>query len=206
MGTNLEHLYRAAAMLPIAPWVMSSVYENTRTGIIVRRVMQCADEPLCVGVSMRKGSRIDPIIRDSHVFAISLMDTTGNDKLLLKKFDTPEATDEDPFDAYRVMRLKTGCPVMAGARLAFDCEVLSHVDLEADCELFVGRVLDVFIAPMHAEATTPTLAPGVPTVVITPPLTSSMVEPSVGKTGDKRRRRSSPDGADPGRSSTRRGS
>lgn len=109
---------------------------------MVRRVIQCADEPVCVCVAMRKGSRINPIVRDSRVFAVSLMPCA--DKLLLKKFDTPEATDEDPFDSFRVISLRTGCPVMSRALLAFDCEVLSHVDLEADSELFVGRVLEGF--------------------------------------------------------------
>ncbi len=132
-------------MLPASPWVMSSIYETTRTGVLVRRVVQCADEPLCICVALRKGSRIDPIVRDSHVFAVSLMPCA--DRLLLKKFDTPEATDEDPFDAYRVIRLRTGAPVMAKAVVAFDCEVLSHIDLEADSELYIGRILEAVAAP-----------------------------------------------------------
>ncbi len=113
--------------------------------MLVRGVVQCADEPLCICVALRKGSRIDPIVRDSHVFAVSLMPCA--DRLLLKKFDTPEATDEDPFDAYRVIRLRTGAPVMAKAVVAFDCEVLSHIDLEADSELYIGRILEAVAAP-----------------------------------------------------------
>jgi flavin reductase (DIM6/NTAB) family NADH-FMN oxidoreductase RutF len=124
---------------------MSSLYEMTRTGVLVRRVMQCADDPACLCVALRKGSRIDPVVRDSRVFAVSLMPAA--DKLLLKKFDTPEATDDDPFDAYPVIRLRTGAPVMPRALIAFDCEVLAHVDLEADSELYVGRVLDAIAAP-----------------------------------------------------------
>lgn len=124
---------------------MSSLYETTRTGVLVRRVVQCGDEPVCLCIALKKGSRIDPVVRDSRVFAVSLMPC--EDKLLLKKFDTPEATDEDPFDSYRVLRLRTGAPVMAKALVAFDCEVLSHVDLEADAELYVGRVLEAVVAP-----------------------------------------------------------
>jgi flavin reductase (DIM6/NTAB) family NADH-FMN oxidoreductase RutF len=141
MSMEAEQVARALATLPASPWIMSSWYETTRTGVLVRRVMQCADEPLCVCVSVRKGSRIDPLIRDSRAFALSLMPSA--DRLLLKKFDTPEATDDDPFDAYVVKRLKTGAPVMSRAVAAFDCEVLSHVDMEADSELFVGRVVAV---------------------------------------------------------------
>lgn len=150
MAAGVDQLVRALAMLPASPWVMSSIYETSRTGILVRRVVQCADEPVCVGVSIRKGSRIDPIVRDSRVFALSLM--PAEDRLLSKKFDTPEATDEDPFDAYRVVRLRTGSPVMAKAIVAFDCEVLSHVDLEADAELYIGRVLDAVVKPAVAMA------------------------------------------------------
>ena len=149
MALDASHVGSALASLPSSPWVMSSVFEATRTGVLVRRVMQCADDPLCVCVAMRKGSRIDPIVRDSHVFAVSLM--AGEDKLLLKKFDTPEATEEDPFDSYSVRRMRTGCPVMNRALMAFDCEVLAHVDLEADSELFVGRVVDAFVAGKAEE-------------------------------------------------------
>lgn len=145
MGLLPAELARALAMLPASPWVMSSQYETTRTGVLVRRVVQCSDDPVCICVALRKGSRIDPIVRDSHVFAVSLM--PSEDKLLLKKFDTPEATDEDPFDSYRVLRLRTGAPIMPKALVAFDCEVLSHVDLEADAELYIGRVLDAVVAP-----------------------------------------------------------
>lgn len=144
MAVDSEHVARALAQMTASPWVMSSIYETTRTGVLVRRVMQCADEPVCLCVSIRKGSRIDPVVRDSRVFAVSLM--AGTDKLLLKKFDTPEATEEDPFDSYAVRRLRTGSPIMSRAVAAFDCEVLSHVDLEADSELYVGRVLDVCLA------------------------------------------------------------
>jgi flavin reductase (DIM6/NTAB) family NADH-FMN oxidoreductase RutF len=157
MAVDAVHFGRALAMLPASPWVMSSIYETTRTGVLVRRVMQCADDPVCLCVSIRKGSRIDPVVRDSHVFAVSLM--PGIDRLLLKKFDTPEATDEDPFDAFAVRRLRTGSPIMARAIAAFDCEVLSHVDLEADSELFVGRVLEVCVGGLGggvAEGHAPT--------------------------------------------------
>jgi flavin reductase (NADH)/cob(II)yrinic acid a,c-diamide reductase len=147
MGLQPVELDRALALLPAAPWIMSSIYETTRTGVLVRRVVQCADEPVCLCIAVRKGSRIDPIVRDSRVFAVSLMPTSGGDRLLLKKFDTPEATDDDPFDAYRVVRLRTGAPVMSKAVVAFDCEVLSHVDLETDSELYIGRVLEAVVSP-----------------------------------------------------------
>lgn len=147
MGLLPAELTRALAVLPASPWVMSSIYETNRTGVLVRRVVQCADDPVCLCVALRKGSRIDPVVRDSHVFAVSLMPGAAADRLLLKKFDTPEATEEDPFDAYRVLRLRTGSPVMSKALVAFDCEVLSHVDLEADSELYIGRVLDAVVAP-----------------------------------------------------------
>jgi flavin reductase (DIM6/NTAB) family NADH-FMN oxidoreductase RutF len=147
MGLQPAELDRALALLPASPWVMSSIYETTRTGVLVRRVVQCADEPVCLCIALRKGSRIDPVVRDSRVFAVSLMPTDGADRLLVKKFDTPEATDDDPFDAYRVIRLRTGSPVMSKALVAFDCEVLSHVDLEADSELYIGRVVEAIIFP-----------------------------------------------------------
>lgn len=152
MSMEAEQLVRALAMLPASPWIMSSCYETTRTGVLVRRVMACADVPVCVCVAIQKGSRIDPVVRDSRAFGLSLM--ASADRLLLKKFDTPEATEEDPFDAYVVKRLKTGAPIMARALVGFDCEVLSHVDLEADSELFIGRVVGVCLGEDAAQGAT----------------------------------------------------
>jgi len=87
------------------------------------------------------GLEIDPLIRDSHAFAVCLVDPT--DRLLLRKFCAKRTPDDrgDPFLSFEVDRLVTGSPILKRAAMAIDCEVVRHVDLEADHELFVGEVV-----------------------------------------------------------------
>lgn len=131
----------AIGRLPTGLFLMTSSYEDERAGIVVRSVQPCGIDPPLVCVVVRTGHRIEPLIRDSRCFAVSVLQP--EDKLVLRKFD-PDAGSiggPDPFDAIPVDTLKTGCPIIRKTRLALDCEVVRHYDLETDYELFVGQVL-----------------------------------------------------------------
>lgn len=132
---------RALSLLPAGTFVLTAAFESKRSGIIVRWVQPCAEEPLLVAVAARRGHSIEPLIRDSHAFAICRMDP--EDKLLVKKFAVHRPPDDsgDPFDAVAVETLVTGSPVIRKSPLVLDCEVVRHFDLEADHELFIGHVL-----------------------------------------------------------------
>lgn len=119
---------------------MTSSYDGSRAGMVVRWVQRCAAEPVLVSVAVKKCHSLEPLIRDSRGFALNLIDES--DRLLLKKFDSYHAPDElgDPFDALEVSSWATGSPILKRARAAIDCEVIRHLDLEADCELFIGQV------------------------------------------------------------------
>lgn len=130
---------RAMAHIPCGMWVMSSCFEGKRAGVIVKSVSPCADEPLLLAVAAWKGHGIEPIIRDSHHFAVSLIEP--EDRLLIKKFSGNLSDHPDQFDAIATDRLVSGAPVLAKSRLAFDCEVVRHFDMEADHELYIGLVL-----------------------------------------------------------------
>lgn len=144
-------LAAALAMLPEDHFLMTAAFEGQRSGVRLRSVQRCADEPILLAVAARKGHAIDPLIRDSRSFAICLID--ADDRLLARSFPEAEAEalpgegdpEHDPFDAIPTRTLVTGSPVINRCRAAFDCEVVRHVDLEADHELFVGHVLAVKI-------------------------------------------------------------
>jgi flavin reductase (DIM6/NTAB) family NADH-FMN oxidoreductase RutF len=135
---------RAMADLTRGLYVLTSCFEGKRAGVVVRSVQPCADEPPLVAVAVKTGHWIEPLIRDSHVFAICRV--SAAEKLMLRKFaETARPRDGDPFDCVRSERLATGAPVIAASPLALDCEVIRHFDLEADHELFIGHVLAVRI-------------------------------------------------------------
>jgi flavin reductase (DIM6/NTAB) family NADH-FMN oxidoreductase RutF len=131
---------RVLSQLPQAQFVMTSQFDGRRSGVLVRWVCACADEPLLISVSLRKGHWISPIIRDSRAFAVCRVQPS--DRLVQKKFaESNRAKDGDPFDCMPVNRLVTGAPILTKCSLALDCEVVRHLDLEADFELFIGKVL-----------------------------------------------------------------
>lgn len=131
----------ALGRLPAGTFVLTSCHDGKRAGVLVNWVQRCAEEPLLISVAAMKGHRIEPIIRDSHSFAVCMIDA-GN-KLVQHKFRMRAMCEEDsdPFDAIGVCTMVTGAPVLRSCLLALDCEVVRHFDLEADYELYVGQVI-----------------------------------------------------------------
>lgn len=138
---------RVLGLLPSVSCVLTSAFEQRRGGVLVKRAMQCADEPLCIAVAVPTGHRIATLVRDSHTFALCLLDKSS--RLLLRKFDGRE--EGDPFDTLETLRLVSTAPIPARALAAIDCEVVRHYDLEADHEVYIGQVLAV--RALHMPAT-----------------------------------------------------
>lgn len=135
-------LVEALAMLPDGVFIITSRFEDDRSGLRVLCAMPCATEPVLVAVAARKGHSIEPLIRDSHHFALCVV--SPDDRLLLHKFPMgAEPRGGDPFDAIPTLNLGSGSPVPARCPAAFDCEVVRHFDLDADHEIYVGQVLAV---------------------------------------------------------------
>lgn len=142
VNVDTQRIASVLERVPWATWVMSSAHDDHRSGMIVRWVQRCADEPMLVSVSVKKCHSLEPLIRDSRAFALNLIDET--DRYVLKKFDGFYAPDEsgDLFDALETERWTTGSPILARARAGLDCRVVRHLDLEADCELYIGQVVE----------------------------------------------------------------
>ncbi len=141
--TRIDDARAAIERIPGGTFVMTAAFDGKRAGVMVRSVQPCADEPLLICVAAKKGHWIEPLIRDSHAFAVCMV--TADNRLIHRKFSTELAdhdeTREDPFDAFPTETLVTGSPVLLRSIVAFDCEVVRHFDLEADHELFVGQIL-----------------------------------------------------------------
>lgn len=151
-------LDRVLGLLPSVSCVLTSAFEHRRGGVLVKRAMQCADEPLCIAVAVPTGHRIATLVRDSHTFALCLLDKSS--RLLLRKFDGRE--EGDPFDTLETLRLVSTAPIPARALAAIDCEVVRHYDLEADHEVYIGQVLAVralHLPPALDAAAEPSPAP-----------------------------------------------
>lgn len=133
----------ALKLLPEGVFLITAAHDTERSGIRVRNVMRCADVPVLIAVASRKGHVIEPLIRDSHHFALCVV--RPDDRLLMRKFPVgaEPVGGGDPFDAIPTEDLGSGAPVPKRCIAAFDCEVVRHFDLDADHEIYVGQVLTV---------------------------------------------------------------
>lgn len=131
---------RAMELLPRGVFLLTAAFETKRAGQIVHWVQPCATEPALVCVAARNGHAVEPLIRDSHVFAVCRVDP--EDRLLIRKFSPTRTPDDsgDPFDSFETERMATGAPVLKRASVVLDCEVVRHFDLEANHELYIGIV------------------------------------------------------------------
>lgn len=153
MNPDAEQIQHSLAWFPSANFLMTASHDGKRACMRVRSVQPCSDDPPLLAVAVQKGHRIDPLIRDSHAFAICLIG--DDDQLLLRKFPfvEPQPIVEndvpvlvaDPFDAIAIEHIRTGSPVIARAAASWDCEVVRHFDLEANHEIYVGLVVGVSV-------------------------------------------------------------
>ena len=152
---NLDTLL---ANLPGKRYLMTAAHDGKRSGAVFRWLQRCSDDPEMVMLSMRKGSSIVSIIRDSGQFGILMLhenisETTLRRFRLINHFDVDDAVDQesrlhstdladrDPFLGLNTTNSPHGHPVLPGNSAFLDCELVRHVDIECDHELFIGRVL-----------------------------------------------------------------
>lgn len=139
----------AIARIERGRYLMTSCYDGSRSGILVESVQWLMQDPLLIGISVRKGHEIDPLIRDSRSFAIGFID--DDDKFITRRFgERLNGADSaiyvqgsDPFDTLASEKLVTGSPLLPQCRTWIDCEVLRRVDIENAYEFFVGSVVGI---------------------------------------------------------------
>lgn len=131
----------ALATLPHGVWVLTAAHADRRAAALVDWVVPCGSDPALIGVVARKGHAVEPLIRDSHRFAVCQLD--ARDRSILRRFARAGTLEDwvDPFEGLEITRLVGGAPVLAASPIVFDCDVHRHLDIESDQELYVGLVL-----------------------------------------------------------------
>jgi len=120
-------------------FALASKYGRSRAVILVRWAQFCCVDPPMVVVSVRKGRPIEPIIRDSHAFALSRLDPS--EAFIWRKLQKADEHADDPLELIDCDALATGSPCIRRALCSLDCEVVRHIDLEGDHELYVGQIV-----------------------------------------------------------------
>ncbi len=148
MPDAMQDALRALERLSDRQFVLTTAHEGRRSGVLVSGAARAATEPMLVAAFVRRGHWIEPLIRDSRVFALCQVpaQSTPSTALLLRRFaEASRPRDGDPFDGFDAGALVTGAPILIKSPLAFDCEVHRHIDLDADHEVYCGVVRAVLL-------------------------------------------------------------
>lgn len=140
-GARVAELARSLGLESGRDFAMASRFARDRAVVLVRWVHACCADPPMVSVSLRKGCHIVPVIRDSHAFALSLLDPA--DTFALRKIRDAKDPAIDPLDLLEHTTLRTGSPCLLRAQCGIDCEVVRHLDLDGDHEMYIGQIVAV---------------------------------------------------------------
>jgi flavin reductase (DIM6/NTAB) family NADH-FMN oxidoreductase RutF len=133
-----DNVHLAFDQIPCGHFLLTAAWEGRRSGILARWVQQCSDDPRHVMVAVAKAMPVEPLIRDSHCFALCQL--AHEDRFLHRKFATPPTRSEDPFDSIDILTAPTGSPIVKRAMCYLDCEVTRLVELNENHWLYVGLV------------------------------------------------------------------
>jgi flavin reductase (DIM6/NTAB) family NADH-FMN oxidoreductase RutF len=129
----------AVAKIPRGLFVMTSAFEHSRSGVLVKWVQRCSSDPPLIIVAVPKGQPVEPLIRDSRSFA--LCQIAEDDAYLFRKFAQTHDRADDPFVALDMRCGTMGAPIIERAMSYLDCEVVRHLELDADHRLYIGQVI-----------------------------------------------------------------
>lgn len=136
-------LREAMSMFPTGVTVLTSGHGEEAEGMTANAVISVSLDPPLFLVSVHRETRINPRIKETGCYAVSLL--AADQEGLSRLFASPERSSGLP--AVRSLGGgygKTGAPLAAGALAAIECEIES-VYPGGDHELFLGRVAAVHL-------------------------------------------------------------
>ncbi|MSR19233.1 MAG: flavin reductase [Phycisphaerales bacterium] len=136
-------------LVPAGRFLLSSAHGETRAGVIVRFVQQCAVSPPMIFVALEKGQPLSPVIRDSRIFAVCPLHP--DDRSTVSLFERKHDHGSDPFLGVPMLRSVGGAPVPMKAMGYIDCELIRHMDIDSDHEVYVGMVHGAWKNPRAYE-------------------------------------------------------
>ena len=119
--------------------VVSTAYDGVRHGLTVSSFTSVSATPPVVLVSINQGARTHQLIKQSGVFAVSILEKSQ--KGISDKFAGLIPDVEDRFAGIETKILLTGSPAIPGSVAYFDCKVINTL-VVGNNTVFFGEVLD----------------------------------------------------------------
>jgi flavin reductase (DIM6/NTAB) family NADH-FMN oxidoreductase RutF len=138
--TDFKH---AARRLASGVTVVTTRLGRTVHGATVSAFATLSLEPMQVLVSLGRDGRLAAMLRESGIFAVSILG--AEQELISRAFATSRPTSEDVFPDVATHALATGAPVVDGALACFDCSIGATFD-SGDHTIFAGDVRAVTAA------------------------------------------------------------
>jgi flavin reductase len=138
---SADALKGAMRLFPTGVTVVTSGREERAEGMTANAVISVSLDPLLFLVSVHKGARLNPRIREEGYFAVNIL--AADQEGLSRLFASPERSSG--LQATRSLGGgygSTGAPLAAGALAVVECE-LETIYPGGDHDLFIGRVVAV---------------------------------------------------------------
>ncbi len=136
-----EKIIDAMTRLSYGIYVLTTMKEDEKHGMIASWVSQVSHDPPLVMVAIRKNRRVHPIVKEAGAFALHVLDR--DDKQIIGQFKLPKPAQR--FKGAECITLKTGCPILKDALAYMDCRLATTLDT-GDHTLFIGEVLAADVA------------------------------------------------------------
>ena len=120
--------------------IVSSKREDKVNGCIINTVFQVTPEPPMVAISMNRGNLTWDYIKESGVFAVSILAEEAP-TLLIGKFGFRSGRDFNKFQDVEHKLGETGCPIVTDSVVGFiEAEVTDSVDVETHT-IFIAKIV-----------------------------------------------------------------
>lgn len=137
-GDPQRQLSAALGRIPSGLFIVTSAYQGVETGMLASWVQQCAFEPPCVSLAIKRGRPIHTWLLAGAGFVVNILDDGQTD--MVAHFGRGFSPEQPAFEGLEVERSPGELPVLREALAYLECQVISHHTV-GDHDLILGRVV-----------------------------------------------------------------
>lgn len=121
-------------------YIVSSMFENVKSGYIANTVFQVTSNPPMFGISCNKDNFSTQIIKNSGSFAFSVLGEQASTGLI-GEFGYRSSREFDKFQGVNYFTGNLGSPIITDSSIAwFECKIKETVDVGSH-NIFIGEVV-----------------------------------------------------------------
>jgi len=135
---NKEQLSRAIGRIASGVYIVTSILDGQRDGMLTTFLSQTAFEPPMLVFAVKKERPILKELADGHNFAVNVLSKNNMD--IFKNFAKPYTEGLDRFENLAVEKDEFGSPIFPEAVAYLSCVTRKHVE-SGDHVLIIGEIL-----------------------------------------------------------------